>query len=335
MRSPGSTSSYAEDSQRTLDFLGLDGDSGGDGLALSPGPGVDSQTNGGRAGAPHMQRLGSAGHLTAPHNQSHPPQKLDAFSNQQQTRLRSNTVAAFTRTPSGNQYNGGALPASSSSFLANPISSTVSSSSHAPAPTAQVIIDDYDDRNSSLHRSNDSTDSTRLLYATTAQDEPAPSMTLDPREASAGLSSSRTRAATIGILDDSKEVFMRRRAGTATGMTPHALQMAAFSDSASGAPGEFMNGTSGLARSMRGLSLSQDDVSERIMRQKLRFALILTARRLPLGLILPDRSPLMALQHYLQSTSNRLEVCGLVTWIQRRHPPSYKAFLRHMEPSKV
>ena len=89
---------------------------------------------------------------------------------------------------------------------------------------------------SSYHRSDSSTDSTRLLYSTSTSaglpdEHPAP----------------RARAATIGILDESREVFMRKRAGTTAAVLP-------------GPSDEYAGGAASvMARGLRALSLAQAD----------------------------------------------------------------------------
>lgn len=322
VRSPGSTS-FAEDSQRTLDFLGLDGDTGGFGDMIQNGAesaraqGLRSASlSVGTADAQPMQRLGSAGSLASPQLQNL------AFSNQP-SRIRSNTVAAFTRTPSGNQYNGGALPSSSSSFLANPISS------HIPPMTTVDDFSSSTETSSSYHRSNDSSDSSRLLYATSGQDDTSSSSLLIAPTSTSTLSPSRTRAATIGILDDSKEVFMRRRAGTTTGLTPHAMQMAVGSVTGAGA--------TGLTRGLRGLSLSQEDVSRNDIKTSARVLTSYMHRRARLGptLLPPVPSRLTARPRSIRRISSQREVCGSATWTQRRRLPSCRTCLRRTVRSRA
>ncbi|ORY61951.1 hypothetical protein BCR35DRAFT_334920 [Leucosporidium creatinivorum] len=276
LRSPeGST--YGEDSHRTLDYLGLDNDSpiggfgpfseqnGGGGelssLAGGGGGGGAGTRSLGRSSslsstAPLMQRLGSTGSLR--------PSAFSAFGHQQQqqqqqqTRMRSNTVATFSR-PGLGSLNG--LPTSTTTT-----SSLFSSSTPVtPGAGGEMYEDPYlQETGSSYHRSTNSDDSTRLLYSTTAQEDPTSSSSVAP-SASFSPTSSRTRAATIGILDDSREVFMRRRAGTATGVTPHASALAG-SGSGLGYEGqqasEYPGGAASvMARGMRGLSISQDDAA--------------------------------------------------------------------------
>ena len=255
LRSPDG-SSYAEDSHRTLDYLGLqDGDTPGDSNGDVPlvGPGVATRSLGRSSSlsmgtAPSMQRLGSAGSLR--------PSALGSFGQQQsqQTRMRSNTVATFSRP--GLNSNTLAL-----NGLGGPSSLFSASTPVTPGAQGEVYEDPYLAENgSSYHRSTDSGDSTRLLYSTTAQEDGSSSSAFDPP---GPLSPSRTRAATIGILDESREVFMRRRAGTASGMTPHAISMASsLGFSGAEAQNEYSGGTaSAMARSMRGLSINQDEVS--------------------------------------------------------------------------
>lgn len=260
LRSP--EGSYAEDSHRTLDYLGLqDGDTpGGFGEGGSNGDvplmgagvakrGLGRSSSLSMSSAPSMQRLGSTGSLR--------PSALGAFGQQQsqQTRMRSNTVAAFSR-PSLNSNNLtlNGLGGNSSSLFSSSMPVT-------PGAAGEVYEDPYVAENgSSHHRSTDSGDSTRLLYSSTAQEDATSPSALDSR---GPLSPPRARAATIGILDDSREVFMRRRAGTASGMTPHAISMASSLGFAGvEAPNDYPGGAASvMARGMRGLSINQEEVS--------------------------------------------------------------------------
>ncbi|KAM0792461.1 hypothetical protein ACM66B_005136 [Microbotryomycetes sp. NB124-2] len=236
LKSPES-STYAEDSARTLDFLGLDTDSPVAGF----GPfGEDKPVNargalGGRSSsvsaaiAPGMQRLGSAGSLGKP--------KL-ANELAYQARLRSNTVSAFGR---------GTFQPPSSSFMAT----SMGSSSTLPAPSESGDV-----------FSSSSADSSRLLYSTSS----AADVSSSTPALSSAQSPSRLRSATVhlGMQDEAREVIMRRRAGTATGVTPFAMSSSlgngpAF-DQQSGSGGDFAGGAASvLSRNLRGLTLNQDE----------------------------------------------------------------------------
>lgn len=275
-------SSYGDDSHvRTLDYLGLEGDSpvGGYGpfsdhapLGLGAGAGAGARQGAdgaeqhhqhlrGRgislsAAATPMHRLGSVGNLSA----------MNDILDTHHGRIRSNTVATFPRTAVGD-------PPSAASNIYRGL----------PSPFPGVHDEDYfgsgeqgggggSSNPSSYHRSSDSTDSSRLLYSTTAQEETdafhAHSRSSSVVGGGGGLSAAngggvkdspnRARAATIGILDESREVFMRKRAGTTTGLTPHAVQMGLVMPLSGAAsleiPSEYL-----MTRGMRGLSISQPD----------------------------------------------------------------------------
>ena len=195
LRSPES-STYGDDSHvRTLDYLGLDGDSPVGGF----GPfSEDSGRGGSRSavGALGMHSSSSFGNLRS----------INDVFQAQHGRMRSNTVATFPRT--SEPYLRSALP-----------------SPFAPSRVSEANEEYFGDgTSSSYHRSSDSTDSTRLLYSTGNPDDERDTLG-DVQRIRSNNSPSRARAATIGILDESREVFMRRRAGTATGMTPHAISM--------------------------------------------------------------------------------------------------------------
>lgn len=243
LRSPDS-STYGDDSHvRTLDYLGLDGDS-----PVGPGYGPFSErgvAGGSRNVAPSMHRLGSTGSLRI--GTDNALGGLDGGFGHH-SRMRSNTVATFPRSTSAHP-----LAGSSTAYPPNIITPN-------NAPSDDEYYGGGGDGSSSYHRSQDSTDSSRLLYATTAQDDASPSPHLATSHSHLE-SPSRARAATIGILDESREVFMRRRAGTATGITPHAASMGSLGVD-SGVGGEYNGGLpSAVTRSMRGLSIGQDDVS--------------------------------------------------------------------------
>lgn len=253
-RSPDG-SAYGDEHVRTLDYLGLDdealtglgavggggGGSSGGGVFGSVGEGssigLNSESGGAfdSFGAPSMHRLGSTGSMKLP---LQPSSDL----NQQQARLRSNTVAAFPRTSPNNTSDSFLRP-----FSHHPSSSITTSSYPNLVNLASNSISrsPLDDENSSsYHRSNSSTDSGRLLYATTlnpeqhsTQDTSPPSTSTSSHPSShhplvslrttndSTLSQQRARAATLGgpggvggILEDSNNIgLLRRRAGTTIG----------------------------------------------------------------------------------------------------------------------
>lgn len=249
-RSPDG-SAYGDEHVRTLDYLGLDdeastglnavgggggGSGGGGGVFGSVGEGLSSEgafDTMGSIGAPLMHRLGSTGSMKNP---LQPSSDL----NQQQSRLRSNTVAAFPRTSPNNASDSYLRP-----FSHHP-SSSISASSYpnlVNLASNSISRSPLDDENSSsYHRSNSSTDSGRLLYATTLnpeqhsqQDTSPPSTSTSSHPSShhplvtlrtndSTLSQQRARAATlggpggVGILEDNNNVsLLRRRAGTTIG----------------------------------------------------------------------------------------------------------------------
>ncbi|SCV68980.1 BQ2448_2000 [Microbotryum intermedium] len=232
LRSPDNSAYGDGDSHvRTLDYLGLDGDSAmsGFGEAGSPGPGESTM----RRDTPvsMSQRLASIGGPSSSNN----PELSHAH-----TRLRSNTVAAFPRSQAASNF--GVLGSSAA----------VGGASSRPPVAVET---DVFGSSSGGHGSDGSIDSSRLLYATSgAQDEQRFLTTAVPR--------GRARAATIGILDESREVFMSRqraRAGTTIGLTPHVVSMGmhngrGVSDyEADGTPVDSMT------MGMRGMNLGQTD----------------------------------------------------------------------------
>ncbi|KAK4058647.1 hypothetical protein OIO90_000091 [Microbotryomycetes sp. JL221] len=258
LRSPES-STYAEDSARTLDFLGLDSDTpvtgfGPFGETVAEGR-QDISTRGlsGRSSsvsatlAPPMQRLGSTGSLSK-------PKLTDNLA--YQARMRSNTVAAFGRAP-GSAATHAPL---TSSYLSN-ILPTTSASLHVPPTNAVDVFGSTNATNFAQQPVNAGDSSSRLLYSTSAADELA-----GAHPTGAPLSpSSRTRAATVnmGMLDDAREVTLRRRAGTATGITPFAVVSSLQNGNANGyesSSGDFAGVAERvLSRNMRGLTLGGDE----------------------------------------------------------------------------
>ncbi|KAK4053070.1 hypothetical protein OIV83_001805 [Microbotryomycetes sp. JL201] len=233
LKSPES-STYAEDSARTLDFLGLDTDSPitGYGPFGEDKPVTARGAMGGRSSsvsaaiAPGMQRLGSTGSLGQP--------KL-ANDLAYQARLRSNTVSAFGR-----------------GTFQLPASSFATGSSALPAPLGSENI----------FSSSTSADTARLLYSTSSAGESSnESAALGPIQ-----SPSRMRSATVhlGAQDEAREVHMRRRAGTATGIAPFALTASLGNGSAfESTVGDFAGGAASvLSRNLRGLTLKQDEATD-------------------------------------------------------------------------
>ncbi|GAA5905012.1 uncharacterized protein JCM6883_004937 [Sporobolomyces salmoneus] len=231
VRSPDG-SAYGDEHVRTLDYLGLDDEvatssnevgAGSFGSVGEGSTGINqSSTDGLFDGlAPSMNRLGSTGSMRLPQN---PLAGIAA----QETRLRSNTIAAFPRTSPSETLLRPFHQTSNSLSYPNLISSSLLD----PASSSRSPIE-KEETNSSYHRSNSSTDSSRLLYSTTEVDisentEPSPPpstssplVSLIPpsaNDSSSLLAGHRARAATIGILNDSREPLPRRRAGTTAGL---------------------------------------------------------------------------------------------------------------------
>lgn len=250
VRSPDG-SAYGDEHVRTLDYLGLDDEVPGS-AAVGSGAGSFGSVGEGSVTAPQptttttrdesldvlaptMHRLGSTGSMRLPQN---PLAGVAA----QETRLRSNTIAAFPRTS----------PSAAADSLLRPFhhhqaSNSLSYPNLVPTAASPAASGDREDAHSSYHRSSSSTDSSRLLYSTTevvdlSEDDPersSPRTTggavvasgsplvslIPPLPSSSGdslssLAGHRARAATIGILDDSREPVPRRRAGTTVGLGP-------------------------------------------------------------------------------------------------------------------
>lgn len=250
VRSPDS-STYGDDSHvRTLDYLGLDGDSpiGGFG-PFTEKPVERSAGTIGDAGrshlqAPGMHRLGSMGDLSS-------LSSLSEVAEAHQGRMRSNTVATF---PRASDLYRPLPPPTSSSFASIPNGVRVNEAVN------EAEEEYFGDATSSYHRSTDSNDSTRLLYSTATStvtqdvDGFSDLLLLRPE-----TSSSRARAATIGILDDTRETFLRKRAGTTTGITP-SHSTAFSSENENGTTGSLYPAANVLVRGMRSLSIGQEEV---------------------------------------------------------------------------
>ncbi|GAA6008981.1 hypothetical protein JCM10207_004054 [Rhodosporidiobolus poonsookiae] len=257
-RSPGD-STYGEDQHvRTLDYLGLadDAPSGSGGLDGASEHGVSrsgaslSTTSLAPPSAPTMHRLGSTGTILPT------PTHLGDFS-QQHSRLRSNTVATFPRSSSGESL---LRPYHQASASVSYPSSVVG----GPSSTTPTPGEDMNSRSSAFHRPSPSADLGRLLYTTPvalpSPDEHASRVPLvglvPPSEGASHPPNNghdlpgRGRAATIGILDESKDVFPRRRAGTTVGIPPRHLGL--------GATGESGGPAASMATRMGRLSISED-----------------------------------------------------------------------------
>ncbi|KAM0755367.1 hypothetical protein T439DRAFT_320058 [Meredithblackwellia eburnea MCA 4105] len=343
-----SSSAYGDDSHvRTLDYLGLDGDSpvreyggfshlhrshggtGGDDeldpeeeevLLQSRAAGTTQQHQHPLRGrgislsatpTSSMHRLHSAGNLVGmggvgQSSTGHSSLSNDLLDLQHHTRLRSATVSAFPRsglstertpispfplhaTSSASASNLSTLSLTEDDFFSSPNKVNGKHSQEGSSGTGS-------NPGSLYHRSQDSVDSTRLLYSSGAgEDEAGPGQgglylsshghhhsislsTSHSRSPSAGLtagggggttggltvggpkdSPSRARAATIGILDDSREVFMRKRAGTTAGLVPqHLLGNGAANNAVQDQ--EYQGGqASVLSRGMRAMSLVQPE----------------------------------------------------------------------------
>jgi protein JSN1 len=271
MRSPDG-SAYGDEHVRTLDYLGLDDEvptssaDTGAGSFGSVGEGsFGNQREGAFDGlAPSMHRLGSTGSMRLPQN---PLSEVVA----QNSRLRSNTVGTFPRTsPSDRPFHQSSHSLSYNNLLSGPILH----------PSTRSSLENNEDSTSSYHRSNSSTDSARLLYSTTEVDisdndpSPPPHSSHPPSHplvtlVDSSVAAQRARAATIGILDESREPLPRRRAGTtvgigAAGTSPLGIgslnvpsndnELSSTSPSSS----SHLNGTSSLGRAFGGLSISED-----------------------------------------------------------------------------
>ncbi|GAA5968271.1 hypothetical protein JCM11641_003789 [Rhodosporidiobolus odoratus] len=253
-RSPDG-SAYGDDQHvKTLDYLGLaeEASTGGGGGSFGSNSlsGATSSTLVPPV-APTMQRLGSTGSMppTPPTNQ------LSDFS-LQHSRLRSNTVATFPRS--------------------SPVGDPLLRSYHQPSPSLSSVVggptsstpltsDDmhHSSGASPFHRSTPSADSGRLLYATASvlpsPDEhgntppPAPFVGLRDPAGDNGANGhdlpGRGRAATIGILDEGKDNYLRRRAGTTVGIPPRHLGVGA---------GDGPGPAASMANRMGRLGISED-----------------------------------------------------------------------------
>ncbi|GAA6062356.1 hypothetical protein JCM10212_005698 [Sporobolomyces blumeae] len=296
VRSPEG-SAYGDEHVRTLDYLGLDdeptvgrGSGGGGGggtgsvnglgsvfgsvgegstgVAGSNGAGLGGR---GEAGpfetvAPSMHRLGSTGSMRLPQNPL-----MDAAAHH--ARLRSNTVATFPRSvPSPadallRSYHQNPAATSTSSYPSSLIGVPLSSPSPRGLP---------DDDASSYHRSNSSTDSGRLLYATSvnvsdrdpspppsSQHASAPLVSIRAPHQLDGLDSPaahRARAATIGILDDSREPAPRRRAGTTIGVGVSPLGLTGATSVSNGLASSYPTAasTASVSRALGNFSIGED-----------------------------------------------------------------------------
>ncbi|GAA5928622.1 hypothetical protein JCM10213_002517 [Rhodosporidiobolus nylandii] len=257
LRSPDG-SAYGDDQHvRTLDYLGLAEEAGTGGLeSVSEVSGATASASLAPPVAPPMHRLGSTGSIPPSAGSSH----LASDFSLQHSRLRSNTVAAFPRSS----------PAADS--LLRPFhqsSASVSSavggpSSMTPSGDEMLHTRASSSGSSSFHRSTPSADSARLLYATAAvlpsPDEhgtpPGPPLVgLRPSSTEGGANghdfTGRGRAATIGILDEEKDVFPRRRAGTTVGIPPRHLGVGAASEAGAGP-------AASIASRMGRLSITED-----------------------------------------------------------------------------
>ncbi|GAA5931454.1 uncharacterized protein JCM15063_001472 [Sporobolomyces koalae] len=271
VRSPGE-SAYGDEHVRTLDYLGLDdegpataSETGAFGSVGEEALGLHQRASDLADGAfdglaPSMHRLGSTGSMRLPLNSA-----SDVVA--QQSRLRSNTVAAFPRT-------------TATESLLRPLHQSSASLSY-PSPITGAPFGanfknplDQSDDSSSYHRSNSSTDSTRLLYATAVatseNDSPPPALASDPAPRplvsltapnDSAIAAQRARAATIGILDDSREPLPRRRAGTTVGLGSKTYPPGLGAATASISPLETehsSNASTAVARTLGALSISDD-----------------------------------------------------------------------------
>ncbi|GAA6012454.1 hypothetical protein JCM11491_004337 [Sporobolomyces phaffii] len=271
VRSPDG-SAYGDEHVRTLDYLGLDDEVPSGSSEAGTGAGAFGSVGEGSIGvnqmsegsfgslAPSMHRLGSTGSMKVPQNPL-----------SEHSRLRSATVSAFPRTaPSETllrSFHQSSNSLSHPSSLSNPLNVN-------PRPP----FDNIEDSGSSYHRSSSSTDSTRLLYATAvdiSEDDPSPPLTssdppsqplvslIPPHDNS--VAAHRARAATIGILDDSREPIPRRRAGTtvgigAAGTSPLGIASGRPTSEAelSSSPPPPNSAAASLGRTLGRLSISED-----------------------------------------------------------------------------
>lgn len=220
------SSAYGDDSHvRTLDYLGLEGDN-----PVGFGPFESDGSNIGRERASSTLVTQSTGFRTM----------SDVFQAQQNGRMRSNTVATFPKSTVESAFSrsAGITPPPSAGYSSSALSNRYPDRTEQEFYNADIASPS---RSASYHRSTGSTDSSRLLYSTAL---PTPENSASPFSPG---SPSRARAATIGILDESREVFLRRRAGT----TAAGIEMG----------GDYSGGSvNALNRRIRGLSFGQEDV---------------------------------------------------------------------------
>ncbi|SGZ22408.1 BQ5605_C022g09484 [Microbotryum silenes-dioicae] len=256
LRSPDNSAYGDGDSHvRTLDYLGLDGDAAmsGFGEATSPSPGESMMRGDAAAPAGMTQRLPTIG---GPSNSSNNTELSHAH-----TRLRSNTVAAFPRSQAASNF--------------GLLGSSVAVGGATNRSPVTVDTDVFgSSTGSGAHGSDGSIDSTRLLYATSgAQNEQEGTDALNSiaeNEVSMPGSAAvrplspggRARAATIGILDESREITMSRqraRAGTTIGLTPHVVSMGMYNGR--GGPDHDVEGSpvDSMMMGLRGINLGQMD----------------------------------------------------------------------------
>ncbi|GAA5965788.1 hypothetical protein JCM21900_004990 [Sporobolomyces salmonicolor] len=250
-------SAYGDEHVRTLDYLGLVDETPSNGSGAygsvgegSSGMGMSEANSSGTSlapTAPTMHRLGSTGSMRS---STGPLADITA----QHSRLRSNTVAAFPRS-------------SPTESLLRHFHQASSSASYPSAAVGTRPLEE-DSNSSYRHRPSSSTDSGRLLYATAVslsddhQPPPhqAPPLVSIRPPTDAVDSPARARAATIGILDDSREMLPRRRAGTTVGVGPSGLGLGGASGAAAvAAQGEYSGGTASvLGRALGRMSINED-----------------------------------------------------------------------------
>ncbi|GAA5957631.1 hypothetical protein JCM3765_001461 [Sporobolomyces pararoseus] len=284
IRSPDG-SAYGDEHVRTLDYLGLDDEvptSTGETGAGSFGSVGEGSIGGSFDGlAPSMHRLGSTGSMRLPQNPLSEAATVER-------RIRANTFSsAFPQRDisESRPFHQSSHSLSYSNLLSGPPLNLSNRS------TLEKNSNNNEDSTSSYHRSNSSTDSARLLYSTTEVDlsendpSPPPSHSTHPPSHplvslvppnDPSVAAHRARAATIGILDESREPLPRRRAGTTVGLGAGTSPLGVSSlNSLGGGPNESefptssssnlnLNGvtssstTSNLGRTLGGLSISED-----------------------------------------------------------------------------
>lgn len=171
LRGPDS-SNFGDDSVRTLDYLGLQGDDS-DFSPIGSGSNVESS------------------------QMNDPFAVLASDKTRAQGRLRSHTISSFPKNESFTRARG-------STHSSSTTSNSTPSRHSADDELGQALPS-----SAYRHSSTGSTDSARLLYST------AP-MSSIPLASDLGAAASvfRPRAATIGILDEQRDIYLRRRAGT-------------------------------------------------------------------------------------------------------------------------